>query len=798
MIALPIDVDGLLMRGLPSILQRQIRARLAQLAVLFPKVAPVEAVQNAWLGAGNLAELLVAASNGADPERPDFFLFRSQADVALIKGAKARFPFLPALLAIRADDDPLSQVHDEVTALVIAGCLHLAIAWGVETKGTIVAVTSAARAVEQLAKSTNNNLLATVPSMMRPLPVLQALFGYDQRKDKLIESLKDQRDVANWLANRTKSEPRKQLNSLIGKLRFEKTPIYAPNRGAGVLRSRLGKGEGTSANATEPTIIKPLSLRTPLPHGPKAFQAFSDIELPPLQVRMENGGVGSNTDTSDDIRPKIESPPNARRHLKSNSVRLHRTQANAMARDMARRDLHLPCEAATATPQEARELVQSLIELNVEHGSGAQSDEGNFYTLCALCLGCMPSTIKFQRIENGEHLEGFVRLQKDRWAYQRGVKLPTLIVAREITDLLCAKPKPLAALELPPELGAVIERFLVRKTGQAGFDLTDPDAIARSALKRVAASSTRAWTLGRVSNVLSATLHQVGADRAHAAWILGERPMDAPPTHYSRLSVDQIMKTYGRALELFWASPQTTASNTVSCVGSSIILQDQALAAFLKFLGETVEKTETKAHSDFTQRHNRRALHCYLTLALATGHRPVKSPFERVQDFDFDAGWIVIDDKAIGRASARLVPLCPTSLSSARGWQAYLEAIAQSQIMSKPEIAKRAADALSGERPFFFLVEGDAPAPLEPKSIQDIMRPTLPLPPNWARHAVSTALRQTDLDPDIIDACLGHDGLSVGHQSRHSILSHQQLQGFAAAVETWFEKLGISEAVAND
>jgi integrase len=728
---------------------------------------------------------------GAEPERPSHFFLRSQAEAALLRGAKAHFPFLPGLLAMRGESDPLSQRHDEIAALVIAGCIHITMTWGPSSRATSTSVINAMRALDQLAQASNSSLLATFPLVLRPLPIVQALLGHDDRKVHRLKGLNDQSDIVAWFELGGRSEPRKQLSALVGKLKFGRAPIFAPNRGFGITRSRKKPTLG-GPEADGSTPIAALILRNPLPVGPIAFRVADEFHLPPLRVRNQ-GTLVFDREIEEDARPKIESPPSARRHLQSRSLQLHRSQARIMARDMARRALHLPCEAALPTLEECRDLVNSLSELFVGRGHGGPSSEGSLYVWLTLLLGCRPSELRFQAIKLGQRLEGFVRMDKGQWVYQRGVSLPDLTYGREMADLLRDKPKRMLQLPLPGGVNSALERFMVASPSQLGFDLVDRDALAREALKSLNSKSTRNWTLDRVASVLPAGLHRLGADRAHVAWILGERPMDAPPTSYSQIVAADIVRTYERALAQLGLARSVKPKAITSSVGSPIILKDRALTAFLRLIGKNKELADFGGPDSFSEYHNRVAIECLIVLALATGHRPVQSPFERIHDFDLDAGWVVIDDKAIGRASSRLVPLCPTALKHARKWRSYLEQVSEAQIIARPTVAQRADMALSGKRPFFFLLENENPKPLTPKAVQEILQATLPLPANWTRHAVSTALREARLSPDIIDACLGHDGLGVGHQSRQSILSHNRLRAFSDAVEAWFGRIGLGE-----
>ncbi|WP_313587684.1 hypothetical protein [Aquidulcibacter sp.] len=789
--ALPPEIDAHLMAGVPSSLEGPVRTRLAYLSTLFPAAGIVPPVQGGWLGLGNLAELLEEASMGAEPERPSHFFLRSQADAALLRGAKAHYPFLSGLLAMRGENDLLSQRHDEIAALVIAGCIHITMTWGPSSKATSTSVINAMRALDQLAQASNSTLLATFPLLLRPLPIVQALLGHDDRKVHRLKGLNDQSDIVAWFELGGRSEPRKQLSALVGKLKFGRAPIFAPNRGVGVTRSRKKPTlEGPETDGSAPAAA--LVLRNPLPIGPIAFRVAEEFQLPPLRVRNQTSLV-FDREVEEDARPKIESPPVARRHIPSRSLQLHRSQARIMARDMARRALHLPCEAALPTLEECRDLVESLSKSCVGTGPGVPIAEGYLYVWLTLLLGCRPTDLRFQSIKPGQRLEGFIRLEKGHWAYQRGVILPDLTYCREMADLLRDRPKRMLQLPLPSQVAAALERFMAANSSQLGFDLVDRDALARDALKSLNTKSTRNWTLGRVASILPAELHRIGADRAHAAWILGERPMDAPPTSYSRLVAADIVRTYERALAQLGLSRATRPKAIASSVGSPIILKSVALAAFLKLIAKNKELADFGGPDGFSNHHNRVAVECLIVLALATGHRPVQSPFERIHDFDLDSGWVVIDDKAIGRASARLVPLSPTAVKHARKWRSYLEQVSEALIIARPTVAQRADMALSGKRPFFFLLENENPKPLTPKAVQEILQATLPLPANWTRHAVSTALREARLSPDIIDACLGHDGLGVGHQSRQSILSHNRLRAFSDAVEAWFGRIGLGE-----
>lgn len=785
--ALDPEIDTLLMSGLPATAVTIIRRRLAYLATMFANDEPKSGEQNTWLSAGNLCQLLLDAADGAEPQRPDWLVMGAIKDEAKVRGSKSRFPFLAALLATRPGDDPLSRKHEEAVALCIAGGLHAASLWGSDDPATAKAVIEAARAAQQLATPDCDPILASMPSLVRDPFLLQALLGHDVKKARLYAGQEGEPDIAMWLANREPSEPRKQLCSLVGKLKFGRRAITAPNRGAGSHKSRTPMGNVTKTIAASSTLIP----RSACSEGPPAFNSPTDNEADPnFRISVDAGQRSANVKYDDDTRPTLESPGRTRTHLHSKSVCLHRTHASAMARDMARRAMHLPCESASATQQEthvfSRVIFSRLSKLSIKD----LNYEGLFYAALSLVLGRPPSALSMSYSQTRTSEPGFSGTLSDRYVYQQGVVLPKLAFGQSVSKILRAVPEELIPLPLHSILATGLEAYVRGGCQTLGLDLNNHDDCARRALKSLSNDLPRPWTLSRVCGVLPAALHQMGADRAHAAWILGERPMDAPPTNYSQINQDDVIATYRRALKRSRGAEGPKSPTCRTTIGSRIILTDRAVGAFIQKLCRATRNEGTP----FNVAHNQIAVQTYTILALATGHRPVRSPFERLHDFDLASGWVIINDKAIGSASSRLVPLAPTAISCVKLWVDYLSEIAASQRKARPDLAARADAALDNSRPLLFLMDSHAPTQFTPSAVQEIMRPTLPLPANWTRHMTSTILRQTDLSPDIIDACLGHDGLSVGHQSRASPLSHAHLRAFADKIEGWFMTIGLGSS----
>ena len=91
----------------------------------------------------------------------------------------------------------------------------------------------------------------------------------------------------------------------------------------------------------------------------------------------------------------------------------------------------------------------------------------------------------------------------------------------------------------------------------------------------------------------------------------------------------------------------------------------EVLKSFVAGLRERVKRASPR---DLIEAHNAYCLYTLWMLMAATGHRPVTDPAESLDVIDFDAGWMVINDKQSHPGKAgRLVPLAPmvTSRNSA-------------------------------------------------------------------------------------------------------------------------------------
>jgi integrase len=162
--------------------------------------------------------------------------------------------------------------------------------------------------------------------------------------------------------------------------------------------------------------------------------------------------------------------------------------------------------------------------------------------------------------------------------------------------------------------------------------------------------------------------------------------------------------------------------------------------------------------------HNAYTAYAVVALLAATGARPIRSPFESLAHFDFEAELLYVDDKHGGaqQRSGRVIPLASgISAFIQKRYLPHLRSLAN--ILAKnhsslsQSIARAATTENSGEIPlFFFLEENGAWAEVSPITLFEHAHLDWPLPANLFRHRLANRLRTLGLDPEIIDGLLGH------------------------------------------
>jgi hypothetical protein len=354
-------------------------------------------------------------------------------------------------------------------------------------------------------------------------------------------------------------------------------------------------------------------------------------------------------------------------------------------------------------------------------------------------------------------------------------------------------------LPLPGPLVSALHR-ISQEGGDTLFERDDRRQQTQTVLQKLGKSLERPLPAGRVASFLPASLKDDGADNGIIGYILGESPAQNPALYYTSIELHHIEEAYKAAI-------RTRLKVDIFESGNAPVLEERALGAE-KVIGTKVRPIAEKIRASFrlqrkaianmrrqsqAQRisfHNAYAFYCYQLLALATGHRPVTAPFEKITDFDLDAGFVCISDKERRANSGRLTPLPSTAIRQVTFYTQHLNALAPKRYGSRNTLGNGVARALSGDGPFLFFVENNGVEALRPANVAPKLATTLPLPGNWQRHHLRSTL-STSLRSELLEAMMGHADFDQEPLNAASGLSIRDLKRIGHEIDREMAKLDV-------
>ena len=202
-------------------------------------------------------------------------------------------------------------------------------------------------------------------------------------------------------------------------------------------------------------------------------------------------------------------------------------------------------------------------------------------------------------------------------------------------------------------------------------------------------------------------------------------------------------------------------------LGSELDPDDALLA---DAMARAREKLDTFAirPDQWMEYHNHLVAYGVSLLLAATGARPVTSVFESSHHFDLHLGYVYLEDKisrtALDGTAGRLVPLVSTAADFlATVYFPYLRHLAtelRPQLLDLADEIELQANGTGSQRlPLFFLFKQKPEfdwLEVSESSLNSLGLLSWPLPLNLFRHRLASRLRTLGLDPELIDAQLGH------------------------------------------
>ena len=274
---------------------------------------------------------------------------------------------------------------------------------------------------------------------------------------------------------------------------------------------------------------------------------------------------------------------------------------------------------------------------------------------------------------------------------------------------------------------------------------------------------------------------------------------------WGRIEVDSSL---GHFLEMlgFSGCMAEPAGEPLNAMGSQLAVLEHLLAGAIEKLNTSVEAA--RQSGSLTDFHNALTAKLLITLYAATGARPLRDPFCSPRHFGFKDATLFIDDKNSRKArTGRLVPL-PRSLMAEiqHTYLKHLSCLADALKASAPDLSAAMATLAQGKEsdqlPFFFLLAMASGKiswrHASEKHLRELDLFDCPLPLNLFRHRLATRLRRDSVDPELIDALLGHAESGASTHGDHSFrIWKEDMASLQAPLESSLDVLGFTQTEAR-
>lgn len=289
------------------------------------------------------------------------------------------------------------------------------------------------------------------------------------------------------------------------------------------------------------------------------------------------------------------------------------------------------------------------------------------------------------------------------------------------------------------------------------------------------------------------------------ARLLSSHPRSGLPgaTAYSSCSQHEVDATLSSFVGMlgFPVEPAEPDGEPLNALGSQLEVVEDLLASAIQKLDSRVEEIRrTGSLIDF---HNALTAKLLIKLYAATGARPLRDPFCSPHHFGFDDGTVFIDDKHSRKArTGRLVTLPRALIAEVQNtYLRHLTCMAAALAAGAPELSgaiyELGQGRCSDRLPFFFLLGAELGTikwrHASEKHLRDLDLFDCPLPLNLFRHRLATRLRRYDVDPELIDALLGHaESGAATHGDQSFRVWQDDMAALRAPLELCLNALGFS------
>ncbi|HZJ97026.1 MAG TPA: hypothetical protein VFD12_04270, partial [Oligella sp.] len=309
-------------------------------------------------------------------------------------------------------------------------------------------------------------------------------------------------------------------------------------------------------------------------------------------------------------------------------------------------------------------------------------------------------------------------------------------------------------------------------------------------------------TSNRIAAFLSNFLHQRGVDDVVNALITGNPSIQEAGTYYYQYENKIVFEAYELFLnELFALEIEDFKKEALikHRGGSQLIVKPEVVSALFAHLASKVQASK----GDIAAFHNAYTYYILHLLNFATGHRPVRDPFDDLDHIDLINKKIFISDKESRQTStsARVLRLPEIAIQQLNLYIEHLKELQLRLCVINPNAANAVARTLAGKNRLLFLFEENDSGsyqiqPLSPKAVQEYLGALFNIPANWHRHYLRTFLSRSTVPGELIDAWMGHAKLGQEGYNQFSGLSMEYVWLISNKIEREMNKLGI-KAIAG-
>ena len=486
-------------------------------------------------------------------------------------------------------------------------------------------------------------------------------------------------------------------------------------------------------------------------------------------------------------------------HRERKIFAIQRSRARGYVNSLALRGHRLPSHWDQATSHEIREVIR-ISRARMEPGS-CENWRDYLGVILIIALGRPPDAlikILSPDIESESlgHLDGGYR---GRWTYEFKPGVPR---RKRIGDperkVLRTEGAETVQIFLPEFLTRALCALCLQVGGPAA--MPNPGAITSELSKGL----SRPVSLLRLSKVLRDRLESEIDDSSLAGLVVGRSAKNLASLYYTAHRLETLQNAYDSVIGKLFGIDQERQLTSQAEIGTRNRYRRGAVRALYKSSKDKIE-TSRNAHWPTQVRfHNFYALYTYLLLSLATGHRPVRNPFESIRDFDLKRGFVYLGDKAnkVG-PNFRILPLAPTAARQVEAWRRHLTFIGDQWTFTQPKVSEAAQRAVRGEGDpsiFLFFIDADMEAgnevdrfqavPFTPTDVLARLQEIWPVKENWGRHEMRTRLARK-LPDELLDAFMGHNAIEAEPFIRESGLAMADFAGLRDAIESVLREMWV-------